>query len=103
MVFENVENDHGDSATGMAKRNQKGEPVVLLLNYKKSPKRLQQFIDFHEYAHHQTCDIVLTHPPRNSPDHMMNESVADCIATLRIKDERNGGKDVLLQALKQVL
>ena len=103
VVFKNVENGSADSAAGMAKRDENGDPVVYRFNYKNSPKPLQKFIDLHECAHHQTGDIVLTHPPRNSPDHMMNESIADCIATLRIKNERNGGKDVLLQALKQVL
>lgn len=35
VVFENVENDYGDSARGMAKINRKGDPIVLRFNYKK--------------------------------------------------------------------
>ena len=48
---------------------------------------MQKFIDYHECAHHETGDIDRPHPPRNSFDHLMNESIADCIATLRLRDE----------------
>ena len=34
---------------------------------------------------------------------MMNESIADCIATLRIGDEIGTGRDVVLQADQQFL
>ena len=87
----------------LAKRNENGNPVVYRFSYKNSPESLQQFIDFHECAHHQTGDVDLPHPPRNSPDHMMNESIADCIATLRMRDEINGGADVVLQAVEQLM
>ena len=87
----------------MAKRNENGVPVVYRFNYKNSPQPLQQFVDLHECAHHQTGDVDLPHPTRNSPDHMMNESIADCIATLRIRDEINGGKDVIFQAVEQLI
>ena len=60
-------------------------------------------MDLHECAHHQTGDVDLPHPPRNSPDHMMNESIADCIATLRIRDEIGTGRDVVLQAIQQLV
>ena len=33
----------------------------------------------------------------------MNESIADCIATLRIRDEINGGKDIVIQAVEQLV
>ena len=64
---------------------------------------MQQFIDLHECAHHQTGDVDLPHPQRNSPEHMMNESIADCIATLRIRDEITGGEDVVFQAVEQLM
>ena len=103
VVFENVENGRSESAAGMAKRDKNGDPIVYRFNYKNSPKPLQQFIDLHECAHHQTGDVDSPHPPRNSPDHMMNESIADCIATLRIRDEITGGKDVVLQAVELLI
>ena len=33
----------------------------------------------------------------------MNESIADCIATLRIRDEIGTGRDVALQAVQQLV
>ena len=33
----------------------------------------------------------------------MNESIAGCIATLRIRGETNGGKDVVLQGFEQLM
>ena len=71
----------------MARRDEKGVPVIYRFAYAKSPQSLQKFIDRHECAHHQTGDIDRPHPARNSPDHMMNESIADCIAILRMRDE----------------
>ena len=60
-------------------------------------------MDLHECAHHQTGDVDLLHPPRNSPDHMMNESIADCIATLRIRAEIVTGHNVVRQAVQQLV
>jgi len=85
--FENQISPKAKSAAGMARRDDKGVPVIYRFAYAKSPQSLQKFIDRHECAHHQTGDIDRPHPPRNSPDHMMNESIADCIAILRMRDE----------------
>ena len=85
--FENQISPKAKSAAGMARRDDKGVPVIYRFAYAKSPQSLQKFIDRHECAHHQTGDIDRLHPPRNSPDHMMNESIADCIAILRMRDE----------------
>ena len=85
--FENQMSSKAKSAAGMARRDDKGVPVIYRFAYAKSPQSLQKFIDRHECAHHQTGDIDRPHPPRNSPDHMMNESIADCIAILRMRDE----------------
>ena len=85
--FENQLSSKSKSAAGMARRDDKGVPVIYRFAYEKSPQSLQKFIDRHECAHHQTGDIDRPHPPRNSPDHMMNESIADCIAILRMRDE----------------
>ena len=87
VQFENQMSSKAKSAAGMARRDDKGVPVIYRFAYAKSPQSLQKFIDRHECAHHQTGDIDRPHPPRNSPDHMMNESIADCIAILRIRDE----------------
>ena len=85
--FENRISPKAKSAAGMARRDDKGVPVIYRFAYARSPQSLQKFIDRHECAHHQTGDIDRPHPPRNSPDHMMNESIADCIAILRMRDE----------------
>ena len=103
VLFRDVDNGRAESAAGMAKRNETGTPIVYRFAYQHSPKPLQQFIDLHECAHHQTGDVDLPHPQRNSPEHMMNESIADCIATLRIRDEINGGEDVAIQAVEQLM
>jgi hypothetical protein len=85
--FENQVLQKAKSAAGMARRDDKGVPVIYRFAYVKSPQSLQKFIDRHECAHHQTGDIDRLHPPKNSPNHMMNESIADCIAILRMRDE----------------
>jgi len=103
VLFRDVDNEGATSAAGMAKRNETGTPIVYRFAYQHSPKPLQQFIDLHECAHHQTGDVDLPHPQRNSPEHMMNESIADCIATLRIRDEITGGEDVVFQAIEQLI
>ena len=87
VVFINGNSDRQKPAAGMAKRDGKGQPIVVRFNYENAPIELQQFIDFHECAHHQVGDIDRPHPPRNSYEHLMNESVADCIAILRVRDE----------------
>ena len=81
-MFENIDNGQAEIAAGMAKRDKRGNTVVYRLNYKYSPKPLHYFMDLHECAHHQSGDIDLPNPLRNSSDQMMNESIADCIATL---------------------
>lgn len=74
-------------AAGMARRDENGKPTVYRFNYESASLELQQFIDFHECAHHQVGDIDRPHPPRNSAEHLMNESIADCIAILRFRDD----------------
>ena len=103
VLFRDVDNGRAKSAAGMAKRHETGTPIVYRFAYQHSPKPLQQFIDLHECAHHQTGDVDLPHPQRNSPEHMMNESIADCIATLRIRDEITGGEDVVFQAVEKLI
>ena len=103
VLFKDVDNGQAKVAAGMAKRNEIGTPIVYRFAYQHSPKPLQQFIDLHECAHHQTGDVDLPHPQRNSPEHMMNESIADCIATLRIRDEISEGEGVVFQAVEQLM
>lgn len=74
-------------ASGMARRDSSGKPVVYRVNYGASPPAFQRFIDRHECAHHQTGDVGRPHPPRNSAEHLMNESISDCVAILRMRDE----------------
>ncbi|MEE8352661.1 MAG: hypothetical protein V3R37_10785 [Rhodospirillales bacterium] len=84
-----VENSRGRSgmAAGMAVRDSSGKPVVLRSNYASAPPEFQSFVDRHECAHHQTGDVDRPHPPRNSSEHLMNESISDCVAILRMRDE----------------
>ncbi len=75
-------------AAGMANRDGKKQPFVLRMNYAFSPPEFQSFIDHHECAHHQTGDVDRPHPPRNGPEHLMNESISDCIAIMFLRDEQ---------------
>ncbi|XDZ66451.1 hypothetical protein AB8880_03395 [Alphaproteobacteria bacterium LSUCC0684] len=102
VIFTNINNSNAPSAAGMANRDKDGLPVVYRFSYQKSPEALQRFVDLHECAHHQTGDIDLPHPPRNSPAHMMNESISDCIATLRIRDEYEDGESLLKSAIAEL-
>ena len=74
-------------ATGMANRDSEGLPFILRKNYEYSPPEFQTFIDHHECAHHQTGDVDRPHPMRNSPEHLMNESISDCVAIMRLRDD----------------
>jgi hypothetical protein len=87
VAFRSVEGTRQPLAAGMARRGANGEPMVMRSNFAAAPGPLQQFIDRHECAHHQTGDVDMPHPPRNGPVHLMNEAVADCIAVLRLRDE----------------
>ncbi len=84
-----IESSRGRSGitAGMAIRDRSGTPVVIRSNYTATQPEFQRFIDRHECAHHQTGDVDRPHPPRNGPDHLMNESISDCVAILRLRDE----------------
>ena len=87
VIFINGKSDGQKFAAGMAKKDENGQPIVVRFDYESAPVEIQQFIDFHECAHHQVGDIDRPHPPRNSYEHLMNESIADCIAILRFRDD----------------
>lgn len=87
--FIDSQRGRSDIAVGMATKDDNGNPVVLRFNYSTVSPDLQRFIDRHECAHHQTGDVDRPHPPRNSPTHLMNESISDCIAILRLRDEED--------------
>ena len=99
-VVHYVESSRGrpGMAAGMARRDERGKPVVVRSNYQSAPPIFQGFIDRHECAHHQTGDVDRPHPPRNGPEHLMNESVSDCIAILRLRDEDGYAKVGLVTA-----
>lgn len=80
-------------ASGMAIRDGTGAPVIFRLNFNSTPPDFQKFIDRHECAHHQTGDVDRPYPPRNSPTHLMNESISDCVAILRLRDEESYDRD----------
>ena len=66
VVFINGNSDRQKPAAGMAKRDGKGQPIVVRFNYDNAPSELQQFIDSHECAHHQTGDLENKPPQQNS-------------------------------------
>ena len=76
--------------------------MIYRLNYKKAPKSLQIFIDFHECAHHQTGDLEKIPPLQNSFKNMMKESIADCIATIRIKTDNFDGEVIIKEVLEEL-
>lgn len=87
--FVDREGREGAGAAGMAARDAGGDPVVYRVNFANSGPDFQRFVAYHECAHHQTGDVDRPHPPRNSQAHLMNESIADCIAILRLRDEES--------------
>ncbi len=92
VQFSSTDRGRSGLAAGMAIRDASGKPVVLRSNFASAPHEFQQFIDRHECAHHQTGDVDRPHPPRNGPQHLMNESVSDCVAIRRLRDEEGFGK-----------
>ncbi len=90
--FSNTDGGRPGMAAGMAIRDGSGNPVVFRSNFAAAPRELQQFIDRHECAHHQIGDVDRPHPPRNGPEHLMNESISDCVAIRRLRDEEGFGK-----------
>ena len=102
VQFEETHSQKAIFSAGMAKRNKKGVPTIYRFSYEKSPKAMQRFIDLHECAHHQTGDVDRPLPPQNSPLQMMNESIADCIATIRIRDEYKNGEALILDILLEL-
>lgn len=89
-------------AVGMARRDSEGKPIVVRSNFAVVPEVFQSFIDRHECAHHQTGDVDRPHPPRNGPEHLMNESISDCVAIIRLRDEE-GYDTEQLEAIAAVL
>lgn len=87
VSFLSRSSEQGRVAAGMANRDADGTPYVLRMDFPLATPALQKFIDRHECAHHQTGDVDRPHPPRNSPEHLMNESIADCVAILRLREE----------------
>jgi len=92
VEFSNTGGGRAGLAAGMAIRDGNGNPVVMRSNYSTAPIEFQQFIDRHECAHHQTGDVDRPHPPRNGLEHLMNESISDCVAIRRLRDEEGFGK-----------
>lgn len=90
--FTNTDRGRPGLASGMAIRDGSGTPTVMRSNFSAAPVEFQQFIDRHECAHHQTGDVDRPHPPRNSPEHLMNESISDCVAIRRLRDEEGFGQ-----------
>jgi hypothetical protein len=103
VQFINTTKGRPGVAAGMANKDKTGAPVIYRSNYEAAPKTFQKFIDRHECAHHQTGDVDRPHPPRNGPEHLMNESIADCIAIMRLRDEEyydKAGFDGVAKAMR---
>lgn len=91
VQFSTTDRGRPGLAAGMAIRDGSGKPVVMRSNFSAAPREFQQFIDRHECAHHQTGDVDRPHPPRNGPEHLMNEAISDCVAIRRLRDEEGFG------------
>ena len=102
VVFNRQSQAGGQFAAGRAFRAADGSPRVMGMNYDQAPPVFQAFIDRHECAHHEVGDVDRPHPPRNSPAHLMNEAIADCVAILKLRDEW-GDDTSQLPALKAAL
>lgn len=89
-------------SAGMAIRDPSGKPVVIRFNYAAASPEFQGFVDRHECAHHQTGDVDRPHPLRNSPEHLMNESISDCVAILRMRDEEGYDRTALTQVVTAI-
>ena len=93
----------GQVAAGMANRDTDGTPVNFRMNYDKATSDFQRFVDIHECAHHQVGYVDQPHPPRNSVEHLMNESIADCVAILRGREEANESYAAVIDGLKTAM
>ena len=93
----------GQVAAGMANRDSDGRPIIVRMNYDKADPAFQRFVDFPECAHHQVGHVDQPHPPRNSFDHLMNESIADCVAILRVREEANHTYSQVIEALTEAM
>ena len=93
----------GQVAAGMANRDSDGRPIIVRMNYDKADPAFQRFVDFHECAHHQVGHVDQPHPPRNSFDHLMNESIADCVAILRVREEANHTYSQVIESLTEAM
>jgi hypothetical protein len=90
-------------AAGMANRNADGKPVIYRMNYENADPAFQRFIDFHECAHHQVGHVDQPHPQRNSYEHLMNESIADCVAILRVREEADESFSAVIASLESAM
>jgi hypothetical protein len=102
VYFKNLNSKTGMFPAGVAKKDINGLPVIYRFNYQKAPKSLQIFIDFHECAHHQTGDLEKKPPQQNSFEYMMKESIADCVAAIRIKSDTINGKILMKEVLVEL-
>ena len=99
ILFSLRSGGQGGVAAGMANRDADGRPVIFRMNYEKASPAFQRFIDYHECAHHQVGHVDQPHPPRNSYAHLMNESIADCVAILRVREEADYSYDAVIDGL----
>ena len=90
-------------AAGMANRSADGKPIIYRMNYENADPAFQRFIDFHECAHHQVGHVDQPHPQRNSYEHLMNESIADCVAILRVREEADESFSAVIESLEDAM
>ena len=102
VYFKNLNSKTGMFPAGVAKKDINGLPVIYRFNYQKAPKSLQMFIDFHECAHHQTGDLEKKPPEQNSLEYMMKESIADCVAAIRMRSDNVNGKTLIKEVLVEL-
>ena len=102
VTFKNLNSKTGRFTSGVAKKDINGLPIIYRFNYQKSSKALQMFIDFHECAHHQIGDLEKKTPPQNSFAYVIVESIADCVAAIRIKSGEDNGKSLIKEVINEL-
>jgi len=102
VKFVNMKSKTGKITIGIAKKDALGKPIIYRFNYDKSSKLLQQFIDYHECAHHQAGDLEKANLSLNSKDYLLREDIADCIAAIRMKSDHLNSKNLIIITLKEL-
>ena len=87
----------------MANRDSDGTSLIYRMNYDRATPAFQRSVDFHECVHHEVGHVDQPHLPRNSFEHLMNKSIADCVAILRVREDANKSYAAVIDGLKTAM